>query len=145
MEVQLYFPWENLFFFFTKMVTWPPSVLTHFRQSMKIVVLGTKLIIFVFSRGLRPGTKKCSDINDCQYLSLGDLEQNEFFSKSNLRFSCALTFNYGHVTYHVTRKWKWRKLANWWPINFVSMNKLAFLKEDKHTYFSTFERNVREV
>ena len=36
-----------------------------------------------FSRGLRPGSKVCSEhMNDWQYLSLGDLEQNEFFPKS---------------------------------------------------------------
>ena len=35
------------------------------------------------SRGLRPGSKVCSEnMNDWQYLSLGDLEQNEFFPKS---------------------------------------------------------------
>ena len=28
-----------------------------------------------------------------------------------LRFSLALTFNYGHVTFHVTKNWKWRKLG----------------------------------
>ena len=51
---------------------------------MKIVVLGTKsVIISAFSRGLRLGSKACSEnINDWQYLSLGDLEQNEFFPKS---------------------------------------------------------------
>ena len=38
-----------------------------------------------FTRGLRPGSKVCSEhMNDWQYLSLGDLEQNEFFLKSNL-------------------------------------------------------------
>ena len=38
-----------------------------------------------YSRGLRPGSKVCSEyMNDWQYLSLGDLEQNEFFLKSNL-------------------------------------------------------------
>ena len=32
------------------------------------------------SRGLRPGLKVCSEhMNDWQYLSLGDLEQDEFF------------------------------------------------------------------
>ena len=36
-------------------------------------------------------------MNDWQYLSLGDLQQNGF-AKKILRFSRALTFNYGHVT-----------------------------------------------
>ena len=36
-----------------------------------------------FSRGLRPGSKVCSEHkNDWQYLSLGDLQQNKFFPKS---------------------------------------------------------------
>ena len=34
-------------------------------------------------RGLRPGSKACSEnMNDWQHLLLGDLEQNEFFPKS---------------------------------------------------------------
>ena len=37
----------------------------------------------IYSRGLRPGSKVCSEhMNDWQYLSLGDQEQNEFFPKS---------------------------------------------------------------
>ena len=42
------------------------------------------------SRGLRPGLKVCSEhINDWQYLSLGDLEQDDFFPKVNLKvFLC---------------------------------------------------------
>ena len=87
----------------------------------------------VYSRGSRPGSKMCSeDINKWQYLSLGNLEQNELFPKINLEvsnLSCALTFNYGHVT----KNWKWRKLANWWPIYFVSINKLVFLKGDNRS------------
>ena len=44
------------------------------------------------------------DKNDWQYLSLGDLELNDFFPQKHiLRFSCALTFNYDHVTCHVTK------------------------------------------
>ena len=41
-------------------------------------------------RGLRPGLKVCSEhMNDWQYLSLGDLEQDEFFPKVNLEvFLC---------------------------------------------------------
>ena len=36
-----------------------------------------------FSRSLRPGSKECSEHkNDWQYLSLGDLQQNELFPKS---------------------------------------------------------------
>ena len=37
-----------------------------------------------FSReGVRPGLKACSEnMNDWQYLSLGDLKQNEFSPKS---------------------------------------------------------------
>ena len=85
------------------------------------------------SRGLRPGSKVCSEnINDLHNLSQGGLEQNEFSPKVNLaRFSCALTSNHGHVTCHrVTKNWKWRKLVNWWRIYFIWTNKLAFLKED---------------
>ena len=40
-----------------------------------------------FSKGLRPGSKVCSEhMNDWQYLSLGDLESNKmiFFPKVNL-------------------------------------------------------------
>ena len=37
----------------------------------------------IFSRGLRPGSKMCSEqMNNWQYLSIGDLEQNELFPKS---------------------------------------------------------------
>ena len=37
----------------------------------------------VYSRGLRSGSKMCSEnINKWQYLSLGNLEQNELFPKS---------------------------------------------------------------
>ena len=69
-----------------------------------------------------------------QYLSLGDLEQNEVFPKGkSWGSSCALTFNYGDMTCHVTKNWEWRKLANWWRIYFFRINKLAFLKQDKHT------------
>ena len=35
------------------------------------------------SRGLRPGSKaRFENMNDWQYLSQGDLKQNEFFPKS---------------------------------------------------------------
>ena len=88
-----------------------------------------------FSRGW-PGSKVCSEhMNDWQYLSLGDLEQNEFFPKSkSWRFLVPfLTFNYGQVTCQVTKNWKWRKLAKWWWIDFVWMNKLALLRQAKHT------------
>ena len=41
------------------------------------------LIQWTHSRGLRPGSKKCSEhMNNWQYLSSGDLEQNELFPKS---------------------------------------------------------------
>ena len=41
------------------------------------------LIQWMHSRGLRPGSKKCSEhMNNWQYLSSGDLEQNELFPKS---------------------------------------------------------------
>ena len=40
-------------------------------------------VVLSFSEGLRPGSKACSEnMNDWQYLSLGDLEQNAFFPKS---------------------------------------------------------------
>ena len=49
-----------------------------------------------YSRGLRPGSKVCSEhMYDWQYLSLGDLEQNEFLPTSKC--------NYGHVTCPVTK------------------------------------------
>ena len=37
---------------------------------------------------------------------------------------------------------KLRKLANWWRIYFVWINKLAFHKENKHTLLSTFGMNM---
>ena len=49
------------------------------------------------------------------------------------------------VTCHVTKNLKSRNLANWWRICFVWINKLAFLKENKHTKLSTFGMNVHEV
>ena len=57
------------------------------------------------SSGLMSGSKACSEnMNDWQYISLGDLEQNEFFSpKVNLEVLFTLTFNHDHVTCHVTR------------------------------------------
>ena len=37
----------------------------------------------IYSRGSRLGSKVCSEhMNDWQYLSLGHLEQNEFFPKT---------------------------------------------------------------
>ena len=56
-----------------------------------------------------------------------------FSQRQILRFSCALTFNYGDITCHVTKNWEWRKLANWWLIYIFWINKLAFMKQDKHT------------
>ena len=55
----------------------------------------------------------CSEhMNDWQYLSLGDQEQNEFFPKSkSWGFFCALTFNCGHVTCDET---KIENEGNWW-------------------------------
>ena len=65
------------------------------------------------SRGLRPGSKVCSEyMNDWKYLSLGDLEQNEFSPKVNLEVSCDMP-----------RDQALRKLANWWRIYFVWINK----------------------
>ena len=44
----------------------------------RVECLGTNV-----SRVLRPGSKMCSEnINKWQYLSLGNLEQNELFPKS---------------------------------------------------------------
>jgi len=80
----------------------------------------------------RPDSKVCSEhMIDWQYLSLGDLAQNEFFPKSKssgnlvpwlwrwgtapnpgksaletkliFRSFCALTFHYNHVTCHLTK------------------------------------------
>ena len=54
------------------------------------------------ARGLRTGTKVfLSTMNDWQYLSLGDLEQNEFFfPKVTLEvFLCLIN----HVKYHLTK------------------------------------------
>ena len=61
-----------------------------------------------FSRSLRLGPKVCSEHkNDWQYLSPGDLQQNEFFPESKcwgfLEVFFFLTFNYGHMTCHVTK------------------------------------------
>ena len=61
------------------------------------------------SRSLRPVSKMCSGHNDWLTISLA----------RRPRSSCALTFNYGHMTRHVTKNWKWRKLANWRRIYFV--------------------------
>ena len=44
-----------------------------------------------------------------------------FPRKYILRFSCALTFKYGHVTCHVTKHWNWRKLANCWRIYIITL------------------------
>ena len=44
-----------------------------------VIVVKVKII----ARGLRPGSKVCSEhMNDWQYLTLGDLEENEVFPKS---------------------------------------------------------------
>ena len=68
----------------------------------------------------------CSEhVNDWKYFSLGDLEENEGFPKGK---SCALPFNYGHVT--CQNKGNWRIGGEF---TFFGINKLAFLKEDKHT------------
>ena len=65
------------------------------------------------SRGLRHGLKVCLEyMNDWQYLSLGHLEQNEFSPKVNLEVSCDMS-----------RDQTLRKLANWWRIYFVWINK----------------------
>ena len=58
------------------------------------------------SRGLRPGSKVCSEnMNDLHNFSQGGLEQNEFSPKVNREvFSCALTSNHGHVTCHRVAK-----------------------------------------
>ena len=61
------------------------------------------------SRSLRPVSKVCSEHNDWLTISLA----------RRPRSSCALTFNCGHMTRHVTKNWKWRKLANWRRIYFV--------------------------
>ena len=47
-------------------------------QSAATVVSKEDVSQYAFSRGLRPGSKVCSE----RYLSLGDLEENEFFPKS---------------------------------------------------------------
>ena len=48
-----------------------------------ITNLNNFTLIFRTTRSLRPGSKVCSDyMNDRQCLTLGDLEQNEFFPKS---------------------------------------------------------------
>ena len=45
-------------------------------------ILFEKFSSCILSRGLRPGSKVSSEhMNDWQYLLLGDLEQNEVFSK----------------------------------------------------------------
>ena len=61
--------------------------LTTFLKSLKYATIcvkfGTSWTPKEISRVLRPGSKVCSEnMNDWQYLSLGDLEQNEFFPKS---------------------------------------------------------------
>ena len=80
------------------------------------------------SRGLRPGSKVCSEHkHDWQYLSLGDLEPSEFFPKSiSWGF---LAFSYGHVTCHVKKKLKMKEIGEFQLVRiyFVRINKLAFL------------------
>ena len=64
--------------------------------------------IFYFSL-----SKVCSEhMNDWQYLLLGVRRTKWILpQKEILRFSCALTFTYGHVTCHVTKTWN---EENWW-------------------------------
>ena len=55
--------------------------LTHFIHTQTQSLDRTVLSSHSSYRGLRPGSKECSEHkNDWQYLSLGDLEPNEFFS-----------------------------------------------------------------
>ena len=79
------------------------------------------------SRGLKPGSKVClKHMDDWQYnyISLGVLEQK-------LRFSCALTLNYGHVTCHVQdQKLKIKEIGELVANILCFINKLAFLKKD---------------
>ena len=50
-------------------------------------------------------------MNDWRYLSLRDLEQNEFFPKVNLKVLLYLNVNYGLVTCHVTKKIKIKEIG----------------------------------
>ena len=78
------------------------------------------------SREIRPGWKLCSaHMIDWQYLSLGDLEQNEIFSKIK-SWGLFMPERLIMVIWHAT----WPKLANWWRIYFVWINNLAFLIEN---------------
>ena len=102
--------------------------------------------IIIASRGLRPGSKVCSEhMNDWRHLSLRDLVQREISPPPKMKvFLCLNVWLWCLIiTWQVT--WpKIEKEGNW-RIYFVWINKLAFLKEDKHTYLSTFGMNVREV
>ena len=64
-----------------------------------------------------------------------------FSPKVNLemRFFCALTLNYAHLTYHVTKEKKKKvcKLVE----NLVCLNILAFLMEGEHTPLFTSGMN----
>ena len=62
--------------------------------------------------GLRAGSIVLSErMNDWRYLSLRDLEQNEFFPKVNLKVFLYLNVNYGLVTCHVTKKIKIKEIG----------------------------------
>ena len=86
-------------------------------------------------RGLRPGSKVCSEhMNDWQYLSLGDLEQNEFFPKVNLEaFFCLNVLLWSRDLSHNPNLKMKRIVELAANLYFVWINKLAFLKRDKDT------------
>ena len=102
--------------------------------SMKSFLLNN---IIIASRGLRPGSKVCSEhMNDWRHLSLRDLVQREIFPPKNEGFlvpeRLIVMFNY-HVTSHVTKNWKRRKLAN-----LLCLDKQIGISERGQTYLPFF-------
>ena len=92
------------------------------------------MLVIMNSRDLRTCSKVCSEhIINWQYPSLGDLEEKFVFQKLILRSGSAWTFSYGHLTY----KMKMKEI--FW------INKLAFLKEGKYIFLSTFGVIVHKV
>ena len=82
-----------------------------------------------YSSSLRPGFEGCSEImNDPLYLRFVCLEQNEIFPEyKTLCFFC-LTYNFDHVTHHVTKNLKSRKSEIRRRIFFIEITELVFPK-----------------
>ena len=65
----------------------------------------------------------------------------------NLMFSFALTYNFDHVTHHVTKKWEFRKSAVWRRIFFIKITELVFPKQilnENDDYSRKWRRHTRK-